>query len=271
MQLAGELSKISLPSLIQLSRNGELTGKLCLTHGVDTAFIFVEQGKIIHAETDGATGAEALIDLFVWTTGTFSFIEQEVQQAPRSLADEPIEKIVREGLAYGEHKKFLDQMRISSRTILRAIASASHVANDALLSRLDGLTPLGQIVPSLNLPKRVYTASLHKILASGLAVVVEQPATLTDKIDLPGWVVSRLKQDNPDLSQAIVEMVIWVDRIKCWMYQADADLERLVSQLKTTEATANGSLSGASAANESAASESAASESAASESAASEL
>lgn len=240
MQLAGELSKISLPSLIQLSRNGELTGKLCLTHGVDTAFIFVEQGRIIHAETDGAQGVEALVDLFVWTTGTFSFIEEEVRQAPRSLADEPIEKIVREGVAYADHKKFLDQMRISSRTVLRAIASASHVANDPILSRLDGVTPLGQIVPTLNLSKRAYTASLRKILASGLAVVVEPPATGSDKIELPDWVVSRLKQDNPNLSEAIVEMVIWVDRIKCWMYQADADLERLVSQLKTTESGSNG-------------------------------
>lgn len=240
MQLAGELSKISLSSLIQLSRNGELTGKLCLTHGVDTAFIFVENGRVIHCETDGAAGSEALLDLFVWTTGTFSFIEEGVQGAPRSLADVAIEKIVREGLAYADQKKFLDQLRISSRTILRAIASASHVSNDPLLSQLDGATPLGQIVSTLNLSKRVYTASLHKALASGLAVVVEPPPTEPEKVDLPDWVVSRLKQDNPDLSQAIVDMVIWVDRIKCWMFQADADLERLVAQLQVSESVRTG-------------------------------
>lgn len=236
MQLAGELSKISLSSLIQLSRNGELTGKLCLTHGVDTAFIFVENGKILHAETDGAHGVEALHELFLWTTGTFSFIEETVNGALRTLEHEPIERIVREGLAYAEHKKFLDQLRISSRTVLRAIASASHVANDPLLSKLDGVTPLGELAPGLRLSKRLYTASLHKILASGLAVVVEAQAPGDDEIALPDWVVSRLKQDNPDLSQAIVEMVIWVDRIKCWMYQADADIERLVEQLETSAA-----------------------------------
>lgn len=235
MQLAGELSKIGLPSLIQLSRNGELTGKLCLTHGVDTAFIFVDNGRLTHAETDGANGAEALIELFGWTSGTFSFIEEEVKQQPRTLAEESIEKIVREGIAYADHKKFLDQMRISSRTVLRTIASASQVANDPILSQLDGVTPLGEIVPQLRLPKKVYTASLHRILASGLAVVVEPPQPGTDVIELPDWVKSRLKQDNPDLSQSIVEMVIWVDRIKCWMYQADADLERLVSQLKSSD------------------------------------
>jgi hypothetical protein len=72
--------------------------------------------------------------------------------------------------------------------------------------------------------------AVHEIISRGLANVVEF-SSREDSIKLPAWVVSRLKQDNPDLSQAIVEMVIWVDRVKCWMYQADADLEKVIGEI----------------------------------------
>jgi hypothetical protein len=51
------------------------------------------------------------------------------------------------------------------------------------------------------------------------------------EIDLPDWVVARLKQDNPDLNQAIVDMVVWADRVKIWMYQSDAELEKITGEL----------------------------------------
>jgi hypothetical protein len=51
-------------------------------------------------------------------------------------------------------------------------------------------------------------------------------------IDLPDWVVARLKQDNPDLAQAIINMVVWTDRVKIWMYQTDADLEKITDELE---------------------------------------
>jgi len=50
-------------------------------------------------------------------------------------------------------------------------------------------------------------------------------------LNLPDWVVARLQQDNPDLTQSIVDMVVWVDRIKYWMFRADADLAGLVDEL----------------------------------------
>jgi hypothetical protein len=43
------------------------------------------------------------------------------------------------------------------------------------------------------------------------------------KVDLPDWVIARLKQNDPDLNKAITEMVVWVDRTTIWMYQSDAE------------------------------------------------
>jgi hypothetical protein len=231
MQLAGELSKISLPSLIQLVRNGGLTGEISLSQGTNNATIYVETGRVVHVESDVGSGKEGFLELFLWLTGTFSFVESKPADVPRSFpADEPIERILREGVAYLEEKKYLDQLRINGQTILKPTALAKAVKDIPLLERLDGRKTLAQALADANLSRRAYVKAVFQILSEGL-VVVSEPVAQGDHVDLPGWVVSRLKQDNPNLSQAIVDMVIWVDRIKCWMYQADADLERVISDL----------------------------------------
>ncbi len=242
MQLAGELTKISLPSLIQLLRNGELTGKVCLTHGANTAFLYVDEGRIVHAETDTEQGRSALLELFLWTAGTFSFIEALSESMPHTVSsDEPIDRIVREGLAYLEKKKFLEQLRINSRTVLAK--TSERPFENALYERLDGKTPLSDICSALGFRRWDYVHAVHEIISKGLAGVVDAPPD-ADSIKLPSWVMSRLKQDNPDISQSIVEMVIWVDRVKCWMYQADADLERIIDVIdRPADAPISGGIS----------------------------
>jgi hypothetical protein len=237
VQLAGELSKISLPSLVQLLRNGELTGKVCLTQGANSAFIFVERGRIVHVESDLAQGREALLELFVWMTGSFSFVEADLENVPRTLpADEPVEKVIREGVTYLDQKKFLDHLRITSRTVL---SPQGRLEGDPVFEHIDGRTPLAEILRATGMPRRLFVASLHRILSEGKAHVVE-PQADDDTVNLPSWVISRLKQDNSDLSQAIIEMVIWVDRVKCWMYQADAELDKIVGELSGQAGAAPG-------------------------------
>ena len=82
-------------------------------------------------------------------------------------------------------------------------------------------------------PPRRYTelgASLFIIHGAG-AVSNQPPFNDSETIELPDWVKARLRQDNRNLSQAIVDMVIWVDRVKCWMYQADADLAKVLDEM----------------------------------------
>lgn len=235
MQLAGELAKVNLASLIRLVRNGELTGKVCLTQGVNTAFIFFEDGQPIHVESDIGEGKDALLELFLWQSGTFSYIECSVSDSPYSLATgEPLESILKEGLSYQEARRYLDQLRISFRTIFQAIVASD---KNPFLKAMDGKKPLGDIVAELRLTRKEYIPQLRQIIADGQAVVIE-PALTSAEICLPDWVISRLKQDNPDPSQAIVDLVIWTDRIKCWLYQADADLSRLIGSLDQSQAAA---------------------------------
>jgi hypothetical protein len=58
-------------------------------------------------------------------------------------------------------------------------------------------------------------------------------------LNLPDWVIARLKQDNPDISAAIVDMVIWADRVKCWLYQTDSDLAAIIEDLAAVSQDSN--------------------------------
>jgi hypothetical protein len=52
------------------------------------------------------------------------------------------------------------------------------------------------------------------------------------QIDLPDWVIARLKQNDTDLNKAISDMVAWVDKAKIWMYQSDADIAKIIGELE---------------------------------------
>ena len=229
MQLAGELSKMNLASLIRLVRNSELSGKICLTQGVNTAFIFFENGQPIHVESDHGTGRDALLELFIWQSGSFSYIECPVRDQERSLSpDEPLERLLKEGLAYQEALSYLERLRINSRTVFKA---TDNTGDTMLLPKMDGRTALGDIVQRQGLSRSQYAPRLQQLISAGKVIVVEAPTDLSS-IQLPDWVISRLKQDNPDVSQSIVDLVIWADRIKCWLYQVDVDLSRVIGALE---------------------------------------
>lgn len=242
MQLTGELSKVSLPNLIQLVRNGELTGKVSFLNGAKTAIIYFDRGAVIHVESEGHVGKDALMELFLWVNGSFSFVEDPLANVTRTvnpfLPEESVERLLRDGIAYVEQKKFLDQLRISGQTILRPTDQIQRASKNLLmiaspiLEKINGQISLSEALSNSTLSRREYVQAAFACISEGLAVVVEAPLPATQKqIDLPPWVIARLQQDNADISQAIVDLVIWVDRVKCWMYQADVDFGRIVTEL----------------------------------------
>ncbi len=232
MQLAGELSKMNLASLIRLVRNGELTGKICIAQGVNSAFIFFENGQPIHVESDRGIGRRALLELFAWQTGTFSYVECDVSEQAHSMAsDEPLEKLLKEGLAFQDSLRYLEQLRVNARTIFRQSRSEK---SDAFLSCFDGTNSLADVVRILSLSRSEYVPLLHKALVDG-KLVVSETAQKAGEIKLPDWVILRLKQENLDVSQAIVDLVVWADRVKCWLYQADVDMHRIITKFDEGE------------------------------------
>lgn len=244
MQLSGELSKVSFPNLLQLVRSGGLTGKITLSQGVKLATIVIESGLPCHVEMEGLTGREALYELFLWEGGTFAFAEALISGSRRTIdfssPDNTFEKLLKEGLAYIDERRYLDHLGLKADSVLRPVTGKQDFAQALIrnpgLERIDGVHTIEDALSSLNLSRVELVSRLCSWLANGLVEPVRVYAA-DNQVVLPDWVIARLKQDNPDLSRAIVDMVIWVDRVKCWMYQADADFERVLS---TVESAAKG-------------------------------
>lgn len=240
MQLSGELSKVNLPNLLQLVKTGGLTGKITFSQGARLATIFIRDGVPVHAETEGEDGVEGLMELFLWTSGAFSFNEETVDGVLRSIdkddPDQSFERLLRDGISYQEAKAYLDTYDITPKSILKPTGATVSFAKQVLsmpgLERLDGRSTLQEVLADLHLSKRDYVKTVSSWMMDGLADLAE-PILFEDmdRVDLPAWVVSRLKQDNPDISQAIVDMVIWVDRVKCWMFQVDVDFYKIRKQI----------------------------------------
>jgi hypothetical protein len=236
VQLSGELAKVNIANLLQLVKTGGLTGKLTFSQGARTATIFIHLGLPIHAECEGEEGVEGLMELFLWTSGTFSFNEEALDGVPWSIdkddPDQSFERLLKDGISYQEAKHYLDVFEITPKSILKPTGTAVSFAKQILampgLERLDGKQTIAEALADMNLTKREYVKTISSWLLDGVADIAE-PILLEDMngVDLPSWVVSRLKQDNPDISQAIVDMVIWVDRVKCWMFQVDVDFYKL--------------------------------------------
>lgn len=241
MQLSGELSKVNLANLLQLVKTGGLTGKITFSQGAKLATVFILEGIPVHAETEGEDGVDGLMELFLWTSGAFSFNEESVDGVPLSIdkddPDQSFERLLKDGISYQEAKAYLDAYDITPKSVLKPTGAVVSFAKQILampgVERLDGKSTLQEVLADMHLSKRDYVKTVSSWMIDGLASRIE-PLQLEDmdRVDLPAWVVSRLKQDNPDISQAIVDMVIWVDRVKCWMFQVDVDFYKIRKQIE---------------------------------------
>ncbi len=71
--LAGDLSAINLFDAIQIIENAKLTGSLNLANDGQTARVIFNLGRIVDAESAGATGEAAFRQTVEITTGSFEF------------------------------------------------------------------------------------------------------------------------------------------------------------------------------------------------------
>ena len=73
MAFQGSLAELHLPDIIQLISVSGKTGVFHLTDGRQRGEIYLNEGKIVHAEIEDATGEEAVYALAIWRQGEFRF------------------------------------------------------------------------------------------------------------------------------------------------------------------------------------------------------
>jgi Domain of unknown function (DUF4388) len=73
MAFQGSLAELHLPDIIQLISVSGKTGVFHLTDGRQKGEIYLNEGRIVHAELEDATGEEAVYALAIWRQGEFRF------------------------------------------------------------------------------------------------------------------------------------------------------------------------------------------------------
>lgn len=73
MSFQGSIQELPVPDIIQLVSVSGKTGMFMLVRGAERGYIYLRNGRIVHAELDGVTGEEAVYALAIWSTGDFQF------------------------------------------------------------------------------------------------------------------------------------------------------------------------------------------------------
>ncbi len=73
MSFQGSLSELPLPDVIQLVASSGKTGCFHLTDGGVKGQIFIQEGRIVHAQVEDLSGEEAVYQLAIWSRGEFFF------------------------------------------------------------------------------------------------------------------------------------------------------------------------------------------------------
>ena len=80
----GSIAGLGLADVIQLNGINSFSGCITVQHGDSAGRIFFREGRIIHAEQGGRSGAEAFYDIMEWRSGRFS-LEPNVSTTSHSI------------------------------------------------------------------------------------------------------------------------------------------------------------------------------------------
>ncbi len=73
MSFQGSIQELPVPDIIQLVSVSGKTGMFMLVRGAERGFIYLRNGRIVHAEIGNLSGEEAVYALAIWSTGDFQF------------------------------------------------------------------------------------------------------------------------------------------------------------------------------------------------------
>jgi hypothetical protein len=73
MSFQGSIQELPVPDIIQLVSVSGKTGMFMLVRGSERGFIYLRNGRIVHAELGSLGGEEAVYALAIWSTGDFQF------------------------------------------------------------------------------------------------------------------------------------------------------------------------------------------------------
>ncbi|HEY9715784.1 MAG TPA: DUF4388 domain-containing protein, partial [Chroococcales cyanobacterium] len=112
----GDLKDRPISYLLKVAQHYELTGRLFLGSAACNVIVQFGLGRAVHASSPFSSGAEAIIDLFIWKTGKIRF--ESGQQPDKVSIQEGLEELLFRGQSYAENLAFLEQLAINEMSFL---------------------------------------------------------------------------------------------------------------------------------------------------------
>jgi hypothetical protein len=93
----GSLEDMNVIDLLQAIGHTQKTVRISVTGHGSQLSMCIDQGRLVFAECEQATGAEAIYRALVWQHGVWSVDPIEPRELPEPNNDEPIDSILIEG------------------------------------------------------------------------------------------------------------------------------------------------------------------------------
>ncbi len=182
MAFQGSLAELHLPDIIQLISVSGKTGVFHLTDGNLKGQIFLNDGAIVHAQLEDASGEEAVYALAIWSQGEFKF-EPGIATQQRTISKSNTKLLM-------EAARRLDEWRVLSKKIPSVDMVPEFVVLEnregqinlntsewMILSKIDGGRSVKAIAQATGLSVFDAAKILYGLIATGLIRLKEKDAS----------------------------------------------------------------------------------------------
>src|SRR5512138_1949988 len=173
MAFQGSLAELHLPDIIQLISVSGKTGVFHLTDGGHRGEIYLQEGKIIHAQLEDVSGEEAVFALAIWNQGEFRF-EPGVATDAHTISKSNTNLLM-------EAARRLDEWRVLAKKIPSTDSVPEFAVLDSregqinlntsewmILSKIDGKRSIKLIASSCGLSVFDVSKILYGLITTGL-------------------------------------------------------------------------------------------------------
>jgi len=180
MAFQGSLAELHLPDIIQLISVSGKTGVFHLTDGALKGRIYLNDGKIVHAELEDTSGEEAVYALAIWSQGDFRF-EPGIATDQRTITKSNTNLLM-------EAARRLDEWRVLSKKVPSVDMVPEFVVQDSregqinlntsewlILSKIDGTRSVKTIAQSAGLSVFDVAKILYGLVATSLIRLKSAP------------------------------------------------------------------------------------------------
>ncbi len=170
--LEGNLARVSLVDVLRLLASGRQTGLLRVVDGASTGEIFVQEGSLVHAVTQGQMGESAVYALMAWQRGSFNFAPG--MPAPEGSVTMPTERLIDEGSKHAREWREIKRVIPSADVVFRLSASGSSGAVSLepeewqVLAKVDGARDVWEIAETLAWDELLVSKVLVRLVTKGL-------------------------------------------------------------------------------------------------------